>query len=132
MSFEVEIVCDRHDRRRVVDTFAYAQHRDTEEMRWFWLSSKRIGGGGKLDRATGLHADWMEPGPSRMTVREDLEDGVPRVALRCRGHGDVGMPWSEFVSDYLEPVRLHDRHEIPLREIVSKRTNPTRRPRADA
>jgi hypothetical protein len=49
------------------------------------------------------------------------------VALWCRGHGDIGMPWADFVSDYLEPCRLNGVHRVLLKVIISKRTNPTRR-----
>ncbi|TQM62580.1 hypothetical protein [Humibacillus xanthopallidus] len=126
-NFRVTIVCDNkaHARGRPVDTFDYAQHRDSGEWRWFWVVTRKIGGG-KRDPQTWL-GEWMEEQPSHATVRDDFTDGVARVRLRCKGHAEVGMPWPEFVARYLEPCRENDVHSVPLQVIVSTRTNPTRR-----
>lgn len=125
--FTVTIVCDdaAHARHRPVDTFEYAQHRDTGEWQWFWLVVRKVGGG-KRDPDSGL-GEWMEKEPSHRTVRFGYADGIARVRLRCKGHADVGMPWPEFVDRYLEPCRANGVHAVPLRVIVSTRTNPTRR-----
>lgn len=126
-AFTVTILCDHgtHGRPRSIETFDYAQHGDTGEWQWFWAASRKTGGG-KRDAFTGL-GEWMEPKPSHATVREDFDDGIARVRLRCKGHADVGMPWGDFITRYLEPCRANDVRTVQVRLIVSSRTNATRR-----
>lgn len=130
-SFRVEVVCDEHrDRPRVIDSFIYAFHIDTERFEWRHESSRKTGGG-KLDRASGLR-DWYEQEPSRRTVREDFADGIPRVRLRCPSHGhpDISVgTWQDFVRDYLEPCRNGGLHSLRVRRIAQMQTAPTRRAR---
>lgn len=124
----MEIVCDdpaHSGRPRIVDTFTYAPNVETGEMQWRWDALRKMGGG-KRDPITGLR-DWVEDRPSHRTVRSDHPDGVRRVRILCKGHSDIGMPWDELLVRYLDPARRAGLVRIPIRQIVSSRTNPTRR-----